>query len=62
MMTKEEIDALEAVVQYVLETEYSHYLEHLEDGGKPEKHIYTKAMTLEVFLIHRGLYSTGVIK
>jgi len=38
MMTKEEIDALEAVVQYVLETEYPHYLEHLEEGGKPEKH------------------------
>jgi hypothetical protein len=60
MMTKEEIDALEAVVQYVLETEYSHYLEHLEDGGKPEKHIYTKAMTLDHYV--RGLYSTEVIK
>lgn len=57
MMTKEELNALADVVEYLLDNEYLSYCEHLEEGGKPENHIYDKAMTLDHYV--RGLYSTG---
>jgi hypothetical protein len=60
MMNAEEIKALEEVVAYLVDNEYQHSLEHLEEGGKPENHIYDKAMTLAHYI--NGLYSTGVIK
>lgn len=60
MMNAEEIKALEEVVAYLIDNEYQHYLEHMEEGGKPENHIYNKAMTLDHYV--KGLYSTGVIK
>ncbi len=60
MMNAEEIKALEEVVAYLIDNECQHYLEHMEEGGKPENHIYNKAMTLDHYV--KGLYSTGVIK
>lgn len=57
MMTKAELDAMADVVEYLLDNEYASYCEHLEEGGKPENHIYDKAMTLDHYI--RGLYSTG---
>lgn len=60
MMNAEEIKALEEVIAYLKDNEYQHYLEHLEEGGKPENHVYDKAMTLDHYV--KGLYSTGVIK
>jgi len=57
MMTQIELDALADVVEYLLDNEHISYGEHLEEGGKPEDHIYDKAMTLDHYV--RGLYSTG---
>lgn len=58
MMTKEELDALERVVQYVLCNEETHYHECLEeDEGEQTDHIYTQAVVLDNYI--RGLYSTG---
>lgn len=60
MMTEKEIKALEEVVAYLLDSEYPHYLEHMGEGGKPENHIYDKAVTLDHYV--KGLYSTGVVR
>lgn len=57
MMSKEEFMSLADVVEYLLDNEHTSYVEHLEEGGKPEKHIYDKAMTLDHYV--RGLLSTG---
>ena len=57
MMTKEEFMALCSVVEYLLDNEYVSYCEHLDEGGKPENHIYDKAMTLDSYV--RGMLSTG---
>lgn len=57
-MTKEELNALERVVQYVLCNEETHYHEWLEDDeGDQTDHIYTQAVVLDNYI--RGLYSTG---
>jgi hypothetical protein len=57
MMTQIELDALADMVEYLLDNEHTSYCEHLDEGGKPEDHIYDKAMTLDAYV--RGLYSTG---
>lgn len=57
MMTKEELDALEAVVSYLMQNERISYEEHLEEHGSGEGHIYTYAETLNHYI--NGLYSTG---
>jgi hypothetical protein len=39
-------EALQALVDYVLENERNHFTEYLEDGGNPDDHIYSKAIIL----------------
>jgi hypothetical protein len=55
-MTLTELRALETMTEYLLENEYSHYLEYIEEGGEPEGHIYTQAKMLDEYV--RGLYLT----
>ena len=57
MMSKEELDALEAVVSYLMQNERISYEEYLEEHGSGEGHIYTYAETLNNYV--NGLYSTG---
>ena len=57
VMNKEELDALEAVVVYLMQNERISYEEHLEETGTGEGHIYAYAETLNNYI--NGLYSTG---
>lgn len=57
MMSKEELDALEAVVSYLMQNERISYEEYLQEHGSGEGHIYTYAETLNNYV--NGLYSTG---
>jgi len=57
MINKEELYALERVVEYLMQNERISYEEHLEEHGSGEGHIYTYAETLNNFV--NGLYSTG---
>ena len=57
MMNQAELNALEAVVSYLMQNERISYEEHLEEHGSGEGHIYTHAETLNNFM--NGLYSTG---
>jgi hypothetical protein len=57
MMNQAELNALEAVVSYLMQNERTSYEEHLEEHGSGEGHIYAHAETLNNFV--NGLYSTG---
>ena len=57
MMTAEELNALEAVVVYLMQNERTSYEEYLEEQGTGEGHIYSYAETLNNYI--NGLYSTG---
>jgi hypothetical protein len=57
MMNQAELNALEAVVSYLMQNERISYEEHLEEHGSGEEHIYAHAETLNNFV--NGLYSTG---
>ena len=59
MMTKEELNALEAVVVYLMQNERTSYEEYLDEHGTGEEHIYAHAETLNNFI--NGLYSTGSV-
>ena len=60
MINRDELNALEAVVTYLMQNERISYEEYLEENGSGEGHIYTYAETLNNFI--NGLYSTGVVK
>jgi hypothetical protein len=59
-MTLIEINALEVLIEHILGNEYISYCEHIDEGGEPDDHVYSKAKTLDAYV--RGLYSTGNIK
>lgn len=50
MLNKEELDALERLVQYALVNEEISYEEWLEEDGNPNDHIYMCAVILNNFL------------
>ena len=45
-LTEQQLDNLIDVLEYVNNCEYSHYVEHLEDGNDGSNHIYTKVAEL----------------
>ena len=45
-LTEEQLDNLIDVLQYVNNNEYSHYVEHLEEGNDGSNHIYSKVAEL----------------
>ena len=59
MMNAEELTALEAVVEYLMQNERISYEEYLEENSTGEGHIYAYAETLNNYI--NGLYSTGSI-
>ena len=45
-LTEEQLDNLIDVLEYVGNSEYSHYVEHLEEGNDGSDHIYSKVAEL----------------
>ena len=45
-MTEDQLDSLIDVLEYVSNSEYSHYTEFLEEGNDGKNHIYTKVAEL----------------
>ena len=54
------VEALEAVIQYLMQNERISYEEYLDENGTGEGHIYAHADTLNRYV--NGLYSTGSIQ
>jgi hypothetical protein len=59
MISREEVDALEVVVAYLMGNEKISFDEWIAEGGNPNEHIYGKAVILNDYV--NGLYSTGNI-
>lgn len=57
MMSREEFMALCNVVEYLLDNEKTSFDEWIDGGGKPDDHVYCKAMKLDDYV--RGLLSMG---
>ena len=45
-MTENQLDSLIDILEYVSNSEYSHYTEYLEEGNNGKNHIYTKVAEL----------------
>jgi len=45
-MTEDQLDSLIDILEYVSNSEYSHYQEYLEEGNDGANHIYTKTAEL----------------
>ena len=45
-LTENQLDSLIDVLEYVANSEYSHYQEYLEKGNDGENHIYTRVCEL----------------
>ena len=45
-LTEDQLDSLIDVLEYVSNSEYSHYQEYLEEGNNGRNHIYTKVAEL----------------
>ena len=45
-MTENQLDSLIDILEYVGNSEYSHYQEYLEEGNSGDNHIYTKVAEL----------------
>jgi hypothetical protein len=45
-MTEDQLDSLIDILEYVSNSEYSHYVEYLEEGNDGSNHIYTKVAEL----------------
>ena len=45
-LTTKQIEALDMLLEYVIQSEESDYYERLEDGDSVEDHVYTLAQTL----------------
>jgi hypothetical protein len=45
-MTEELLDSLIDVLEYVSNSEYSHYVEYLEEGNDGSNHIYARVAEL----------------
>ena len=59
MMTAEELQALEWVVNYVLDSERTSYDEWVAEGHTGNRHIYHYAEKLSDYI--KGLHSTGSV-
>lgn len=59
MMTKEEMQSLEWVVNYVMESEQNSYDSWVSEGHTPNRHIYYHANRLDDYI--KGLHSTGSV-
>ena len=46
LLTTKQIEALDMLLEYVIQSEESDYYERLEDGDSVEDHVYKCAMTL----------------
>ena len=45
-LTENQLDNLVDILEYVANSEYSHYKEYLEEGNSSDNHIYTKVVEL----------------
>jgi len=45
-LTTKQIEALDILLEYVIQSEESDYCERIEDGDSVEHHVYKCAMTL----------------
>lgn len=45
-LTEEQLDYLIDILEYVANSEYSHYQEYIEEGNAGSNHIYTRACEL----------------
>ena len=45
-LTEDQLDSLIDILEYVSNCEHENYIEHLEEGGVADNHIYTKAAEL----------------
>ena len=45
-MTEDQLDSLIDILEYVSNSEYSHFQEYLEEGNDGNNHIYTKTAEL----------------
>ena len=45
-LTTKQIEALDMLLEYVIQSEESDYYERLEDGDSVEDHVYSLAQTL----------------
>ena len=45
-MSEDQLDSLIDVLEYVSNSEYSHYQEYLEEGNEGKNHIYAKVAEL----------------
>ena len=45
-LTENQLDSLIDVLEYVANSEYSHYQEYLEEGNDGENHIYNRVCEL----------------
>ena len=45
-MTEDQLDSLIDILEYVGNSEYSHYTEYLEEGNDGSNHIYAKVVEL----------------
>ena len=45
-LNKAQTEALQALVDYTLANEHTHFLEYVAEGGNPEDHIYGKTIKL----------------
>lgn len=45
-MTEEQLDSLIDILEYVTNSEYSHYQEYIEEGNAGSNHIYAAAAEL----------------
>ena len=41
-----QIHALSVLIDYVIDSEKTHFIEYVESGGSPDNHIYDKAIIL----------------
>ena len=45
-LTEDQLDSLIDILEYVANSEYSHYTEYLEEGNDGKNHIYAKVCEL----------------
>jgi len=50
MMSREEFMALCSLVEYLLDNEKTSFDEWIDGGGKPDDHVYCKAMKLDDYI------------
>lgn len=49
-LTQEQLDAIEAMVNYLMDNEQNSFEEYVAEGGNPSCHIYSSAKLIDVLL------------